>query len=148
MFNEFREFIKRGNVIDMAVGIIIGTAFGAIVQSLVIDIIMPPLGLLIGKVDFTDFFIVLKQGDPIGPYLSIEQASASGAVTINYGRFINTILRFLILAFAVFIVVRNVNRLKRREEVTVAPSTKECPYCCSTIPVNAVKCPHCTSDLS
>ena len=147
MFKEFKEFIKRGSVVDMAVGIIIGTAFGAIVQSLVADIIMPPLGLLIGKVDFTDLFVVLKQGVPGGPYLSLEQASAAGAVTVNYGRFVNTIVRFLILAFTVYIVVRNVNRMRVREAEDKAPVTKECPCCFSTIPIKAVKCPYCTADL-
>jgi large conductance mechanosensitive channel len=147
MFKEFKEFIKRGSVVDMAVGIIIGTAFGAIVQSLVADIIMPPLGILIGKVDFTDLFVVLKQGVPGGPYLSLEHASAAGAVTINYGRFVNTIVRFLILAFAVYVVVKNVNRMRKKEVEEAAPVTKECPCCFSTIPLKAIKCPYCTADL-
>ena len=129
MFKEFKDFIKRGSVVDMGVGIIIGTAFGAIIQSLVADIIMPPLGLLIGKVDFTDLFVVLKQGVMGGPYLSLEQASAAGAVTINYGRFVNTIVRFLILAFVVYVVVKNVNRMRKKEVEETAPVTKECPCC-------------------
>jgi large conductance mechanosensitive channel len=145
MFAEFREFVKRGSVVDMAVGIIIGTAFGSIAQSLVADIIMPPLGLLISNVDFTDLFIVLKQGAPTGPYLSLERAAAAGAVTINYGKFVNTIVRFVILAFVIFIFVRKVNRIRRKEEAVSVPETRECPYCLSNIPLHASKCPFCTA---
>ncbi|MGD1048036.1 MAG: large conductance mechanosensitive channel protein MscL [Candidatus Krumholzibacteriaceae bacterium] len=148
MFKEFKEFIMRGNVVDMAVGIIIGVAFGAIVQSLVKDVIMPPIGLLLGKVDFSNLFLVLKQGATAGPYASIAQAQAAGAVSLNYGVFVNTIINFLIVAFAVFILIRQINRLKRQEPVpAAAPTTKECAYCFSTIPVKAVRCPNCTSDL-
>lgn len=148
MFKEFKEFIMRGNVVDMAVGIIIGVAFGAIVQSLVKDVIMPPIGLLLGKVDFSNLFLVLKQGAAAGPYTSPAQAQAAGAVSINYGVFVNTIISFLIIAFVVFMLIRQMNRLKRQEPAPVAaPTTKECAYCFSTIPIKAVRCPNCTSDL-
>lgn len=149
MIKEFKEFALRGNVLDMAIGIIIGTAFGAIVQSLVADVIMPPLGILLGHVDFSSFFIILKEGSPSGPYLSLSQAKAAGAVTINYGMFINTVIRFLIVSIVVFFVVKNVNKMKRKEKVLPAqPTTKQCLYCFSFIPHEAVKCPFCTSDLS
>jgi large conductance mechanosensitive channel len=130
MFKEFKEFALRGNVVDMAVGIIIGAAFGTIVNSLVSDILMPPIGILLGNVDFSSFFIVLKEGKIPGPYLSLAAAKAAGAVTINYGIFVNTIISFLIVAFAVFLLVRNINKLKRQEEAQpVVSTTKECPYC-------------------
>lgn len=148
MFKEFKEFALRGSVIDMAVGIIIGAAFGTIVNSLVSDIIMPPIGLLLSNVDFSSLFIVLKHGKVPGPYGSIADAKAAGAVTLNYGLFINTIISFIIVAFAVFLLIRNINRLKRLEEVPPSvPTTKECPYCLSVIPVKAVRCAHCTSEL-
>ncbi len=148
MFKEFREFAMRGNVVDMAVGIIIGAAFGTIVNSLVTDIIMPPIGLILGHVDFTNLFAVLKEGKIAGPYGSLAAAKAAGAVTLNYGVFINTIISFLIIAFAVFLLVRSVNKLKRQEEAApAAPATKECPFCLSVIPVKAVRCGHCTSEL-
>jgi len=148
MFKEFKEFIMRGNVVDMAVGIIIGVAFGAIVQSLVKDVIMPPIGLLLGKVDFSNLFLVLRQGAAPGPYTSPAQAQAAGAVSINYGVFVNTIISFLIVAFVVFMLIRQMNRLKRQEAVpAAAPTTKECGYCFSAIPIKAVRCPNCTSDL-
>ena len=146
MGKEFREFIMRGNVVDMAVGIIIGAAFVAIVKSLVDDVIMPPIGLLLGNIDFTNLFVVLKAGKAPGPYETLAQARAAGAVTINYGFFINTIISFLVVAFCVFMLVKNVNRLKR-EPAPAEPATKECPYCLSTIPLLAVKCSHCTTDL-
>jgi large conductance mechanosensitive channel len=146
MFKEFKEFAMRGNVIDMAVGIIIGAAFGAIVQSLVKDVIMPPIGLLLGNVDFSNLFLILKQGTTPGPYESVAQAQAAGAVSINYGTFLNTIISFIIIAFAVFLLIRSINRLKRKEEAP-APMTKECPYCFSAIPIKAIRCPDCTSDL-
>ncbi len=149
MLREFKEFALKGNVVDMAVGIIIGAAFGTIVASLVADILMPPIGLLLGNIDFSNLFIVLKEGaKAAGPYPSVAAAKAAGAVTINYGIFINTIITFLIVAFAVFLLVKNINRLKRKEEVTpVAPTTRECTYCFSAIPINATRCPHCTSQL-
>ena len=146
---EFKKFILRGNVIDMAVGIIIGAAFGAIVSSLVNDIIMPPIGLLLSGVDFSNLFILLRAGSPAGPYASLADAQAAGAVTINYGVFIGAVITFLIVAFVVFLLIRGINRLKREEELPPAePTTKECPYCLSTIPIKATRCPHCTSELS
>jgi len=148
MLREFREFAMRGNVIDMAVGIIIGGAFGLIVQSLVKDILMPPLGLLLGGVDFSDLFLTLKDGVPVGPYGSLAAAQAAGAVTIGYGVFMNAVVSFVIVAFAVFLLIRAVNRLQRQQEAPEAPpSTKPCPYCFSTIPIQATRCPACTSEL-
>ncbi len=148
MFKEFKEFAMRGNVLDMAVGIIIGAAFGLIVNSLVKDIIMPPIGLLLGHVDFANLFVVIKHGATPGPYESIAQAQAAGAVTINYGVFINTIINFVIVAFAIFLLIRNVNKLKRQPEAApAAPTTKECQYCGMQIPIKAVRCPDCTSEL-
>jgi large conductance mechanosensitive channel len=148
MVKEFKEFAMRGNVVDMAVGIIIGAAFGTIVKSLVADVIMPPVGLLLGNVDFTNLFVVLKQGAVIGPYVTLEEALAAGAVTLNYGVFINTVISFLIVAFAVFVLIRRMNRLKKKEaEAPVSPTTKECPYCYSTISIKAVRCPNCTSEI-
>jgi len=149
MLKDFKEFAMRGNVVDIAVGIIIGAAFGTIVNSLVSDILMPPIGLLLGKVDFSNLFVVLKEGTVLGPYASPAAAKAVGAVAINYGIFVNTIISFLIVAFAVFLLVRNINKLKRKEEVPPAvPSTKECPYCLSAIPIKAIRCAHCTSELT
>ena len=149
MLREFKEFAMRGNVLDMAVGIIIGAAFGVIVQSLVADVIMPPIGLVLGNVDFTDFFVVLKEGDPAGPYASLAQAKDAGAVSLNYGLFITAIINFIIIAFAVFLMVRSFNRLKKKEEAPLPePETKECPYCLSKVPIKAVKCAYCTSELS
>jgi large conductance mechanosensitive channel len=148
MFKEFREFAMRGNVIDMAVGIVIGVAFGGIVNSFVSDIIMPPIGMLLGDVDFSALFIILKEGKVAGPYESLDAARAAGAVTVNYGLFVNTIISFLIIACAIFVLVRKVNSLKKKEEKTVvAPTTKECPYCMSVIPMKAVRCPYCTSEF-
>jgi len=149
MLKEFKEFAMRGNVIDMAVGIIIGAAFGTIVTSLVADVLMPPIGLLLGNIDFANLFIVLKEGaKAAGPYASLAAAKAAGAVTINYGFFINTVISFVIVAFAVFLLVRSINRLKRQEQAPPAvPTTKECSHCFSAIPIKATRCPHCTSDL-
>ena len=149
MLKEFKEFAMRGNVIDMAVGIIIGAAFGTIVTSLVADVLMPPIGLLLGSIDFANLFIVLKEGaKAAGPYASLAAAKAAGAVTINYGFFINTVISFVIVAFAVFLLVRSINRLKRQEQAPPAvPTTKECSHCFSAIPIKATRCPHCTSDL-
>ncbi len=144
MFKEFKEFALRGNVIDLAVGIIIGAAFGKIVTSFVNDILMPPVGLLVGQVDFTNLFISLSGQS----YASLEEAAAAGAATINYGVFINTLLDFIIVAFVIFLFVRWVNRTRKEEEPAPAePSTKECPYCLLTIPLKATRCPHCTSEL-
>ncbi len=148
MFKEFKEFALRGNVVDMAVGIVIGAAFGTIINSLVSDILMPPLGLLLGNVDFSSLFIILKEGKVPGPYPSLAAAKAASAVTINYGVFVNTVVSFLLVAFAVFLIVRNINRLRREEQsAPPAATTKECPYCVSVIPIKAVRCPHCTTEL-
>ncbi len=149
MIKEFREFAVKGNVVDMAVGIIIGAAFGTIVKSLVADVIMPPIGLLLGNVDFSNLFIVLKQGATAGPYATVADASTAGAVTLNYGVFINTVISFIIVAFAVFMVIKSMNRMKRKEEAPApAPATTtECPFCYSTIAIQATRCPNCTSEL-
>jgi large conductance mechanosensitive channel len=148
MLKEFKEFAMRGNVVDMAVGIIIGAAFGSIVSSLVADVIMPPIGLLLGNVDFSNLFVTLKEGATAGPYASVAQAKAAGAVTLNYGLFVNAIISFLIVAFAVFVLIRSINKLKQPEvKPAEAPTTKECHYCYSTIPIKAVRCPACTSEL-
>jgi large conductance mechanosensitive channel len=149
MMKEFREFVLRGNVVDMAVGIIIGAAFGTIVKSLVADVIMPPIGLLLGNVDFANLFVVLKQGAAGATYASLADAQQAGAVTINYGTFINTIISFVIVAFAVFVLIRQLNTLKRKEEAPpAAPATKDCPYCFSSIAIKATRCPNCTSNLA
>ena len=145
---ELKEFVMRGNVIDMAVGIIIGAAFGTIVKSLVADVIMPPIGLLLGNVDFTNLFIVMKQGAVPAPYAALADAQSAGAVTLNYGVFINTVVSFLIIAVAVFILIKGINSLKRKEEAApAAPTTKECPYCFSNISVKATRCSYCTAEL-
>lgn len=154
LFTEFKKFAMRGNVIDMAVGIIIGAAFGKIVDSLVKDVIMPPIGLLLGKVDFTNLFVVLKSGVTPAPYPSLSAAQAAGAVTLNLGLFVNALISFLIVAFAVFILIKTINELQAKMERKEAaqeakePTTKVCPYCCSEISINATRCPHCTSELS
>ncbi|MGA6994515.1 MAG: large-conductance mechanosensitive channel protein MscL [Candidatus Deferrimicrobiaceae bacterium] len=148
MLGEFKKFAVKGNMVDMAVGIIIGAAFGGIISSLVSDVLMPPLGLLLGNVDFVNLFQVLKEGTTPGPYETVAAAKAAGAVTLNYGVFANTIVNFLIIAFAVFFVVRGINNLKKKEEAPPAvPTTKDCPLCLSTIPIKATRCGHCTSDL-
>jgi large conductance mechanosensitive channel len=146
MFKEFKEFIMRGNVVDMAVGIIIGAAFGTIIKSLVDDVIMPPIGLLLGKVDFSNLFAVIKAGKVAGTYDTLAAAKAAGAVTMNYGVFINTIISFLIVAFAVFMIIRAVNKLKR-ETPSPEAATKECPYCLSVVPIKASRCAHCTAEI-
>jgi large conductance mechanosensitive channel len=145
MLKEFKEFAMRGNVVDLAVGVIIGGAFGTIVKSLVDDVLMPPVGLMLGGVDFSNLFLVLKQGTAPGPFYKLADAKAAGAVTINYGLFINSIISFLIVAFAVFIVVRAINRMHRGEDAP--PATKLCPECASVIPIKARRCPHCTSQI-
>jgi len=149
MIKEFKEFAMRGNVVDMAVGIIIGGAFGTIVKSLVDDVLMPPIGLLLGGIDFSNFFVVLKEGaKAAAPYASLADAKAAGAVTVNYGLFVNAVISFLIVAFAVFMLVRGINIMRRQEEAQSAePIVKECPYCLSTIAIKASRCPHCTSEL-
>jgi len=137
LFQEFKKFAMRGNMIDMAVGIIIGAAFGKVITSLVNDILMPPIGVLLGKVDFSNLALTLR-----------AQSANTAAVTLKYGSFINTIIDFLIVAFAMFIVIKQVNKLSKYTQKPEAPSTKKCPYCCSTIPVKATRCSQCTSDLS
>ena len=147
MFKEFREFIMRGNVIDLAVGVIIGAAFGGVVNSLVNDVIMPPIGLALGQVDFKDLFILLKEGTTPGPYATVAAAKEAGAVTLNWGAFVNTVINFLIVGFAIFLLVRAVNRIHKKPESAPAAPTKECPYCLSSVPLKATRCPHCTSEL-
>ncbi|TLM65260.1 MAG: large-conductance mechanosensitive channel protein MscL [Deltaproteobacteria bacterium] len=150
MFREFKEFAMRGNVIDMAIGIIIGGAFGPIVGSMVGDLLMPPIGLALGNVDFTNLFLVLKDGTKAaGPYAALAEAKAAGAVTINYGVFINSLVSFVIVAFCVFLLVKTMNRLKREEAAPPAePTTRDCPYCCSAIAIKATRCPNCTSEVT
>lgn len=144
MFKEFKEFAMRGNVLDMAVGVIIGAAFGKIVNSFVADIMMPPLGLLLGQVDFSNLFINLS-GKPLA---SLAEAKTAGVPTINYGFFINQVIDFIIVAFAIFLLIRQINAMKRRSEAPPAvPTTKSCLYCLSDIPLKATRCPHCTSEL-
>jgi large conductance mechanosensitive channel len=148
MFKEFKEFALRGSVLDMAVGIIIGAAFGAIVSSLVSDVLMPPIGLLLGRVDFSNLYLVLAAGKVAGPYASLAAAQQAGAVTLNYGLFVNRIISFLIVALALFLMIRSMNRMKRKAETVPAePTTKECPFCGTQIPTKAVRCPNCTSEL-
>ncbi len=154
MLKDFKAFIMRGNVVDMAVGIIIGAAFGAIVTSLVTNVIMPPIGLALGKVDFANLLVVLKQGSPVGPYHTLADAQAAHAVTINYGTFINTVIAFIIIAAVVFFfIVRPIAQMSARQKaketvVPAAPTTKECPFCSTQIPVKATRCPNCTSQLT
>lgn len=143
MLKEFKEFAMRGNVLDMAVGVIIGGAFGKIVSSMVSDILMPPLGLVLGKVDFSSLFIDLSGTHPA----SLAAAKQAGAPTINYGVFLQAMFDFLIIAFVIFMLIKQVNRFVKQPDAPAAPTTKECPRCCSTIPVGATKCAHCTSDL-
>ena len=148
MLDEFKKFAMRGNVVDMAVGIIIGGAFGTIVKSLVADVIMPPVGLLLGGVDFSDLFITLKEGATAGPYPTLAIAQEAGAVTISYGVFINAVISFLIVAFAVFLLIRGINNMQAEEEEPAAePTEKECPYCATSIAIKATRCPNCTSEL-
>jgi large conductance mechanosensitive channel len=149
LFKEFREFAIKGNVIDLAVGVVVGGAFGTIVKSLVDDVLMPPIGLLVGNVDFSNLFIVLKQGaKQAGPYVSLASAKSAGAVTLNIGLFINALVSFAIIAFAIFMMLKGVNRLKREEVApAAAPATRECPFCLSNIAIKATRCPCCTSQL-
>lgn len=143
MLKEFKEFALKGNVMDLAVGVIIGGAFGKIVSSLVSDIIMPLVGMLLGNVDFTNLFITLGSGS----FKTIEEAKAAGVATLNYGIFINNIIDFLIIAFSIFIVLKQINKFSKKKEEVVAVTTKKCRYCLSEIPIEAVRCPHCTSNL-
>lgn len=148
MLKEFKEFAMKGNVLDMAVGIIIGGAFGTIVKSLVSDVIMPPIGLLLGGVDFSNLFLLLKSEEG-AVFTALADAQAAGAVTINYGLFVNNVISFLIVVFAVFMLVKGINTAKQEETATPAePTTKECGKCCSSIPIKAVRCPNCTSEVA
>lgn len=148
MFKEFKDFIVRGNVMDMAVGIIVGAAFGTIIQSLVKDVIMPPIGLLLGNVDFTNIFTVLREGEAAAPYATLADAQQAGAVTMNWGVFVMTVIAFVIIAFCIFLIIKRVNKLSREEEAPPAePTTKECPHCFSEISIKASRCPFCTSEL-
>ena len=147
MWKDFKAFVMRGNVLDLAIAVVIGAAFGGVVKSLVDDVIMPPIGLALGKVDFSNLFFVLKDGLKVPPpYASLAEAKAAGAVTLNYGVFVNSIIGFLIVAFAVFMLVRIVNRWMLKP-VPVAPNTKNCTYCATAIPLAATRCPNCTSQL-
>ena len=146
MLDDFRTFVMRGNVVDLAVGVIIGAAFGAITKSLVDDVIMPPIGLLLGGLDFTNMFVVLKEGaNAAGPYATLAEAKEAGAVTLNYGLFITSIVTFVIIAFAVYLLVKTVNRMHR--PAAAPATTKDCPECAMAIPLLARKCPHCTTVL-
>ncbi len=155
MFAEFRKFIMRGNVMDLAVGFILGAAFSTIVKSLVDDLLMPPLGLLLGHADFSNLFVVIKEGAQAGPYTTVQMAKQAGAVTINYGVFLNAIVSFVIVGFAVFLIVRSMNRLEAKLEAQFSkekpkpgePTDKKCTYCLTTVPFKAVRCPACTSQL-
>lgn len=148
MLEEFKKFILRGNVLDLAVGVIMGGVFNSVVKSFVDDILMPPIGLLLGRVDFANLFILLKVGDPSGPYATLADAQAAGAVTMNYGFFINTIISLIITGVAVFLMVRSFNRMKKEKPAPPAePTTKKCPFCATEIPIPATRCPHCTSEL-
>lgn len=150
MIGEFKKFIMRGNVLDMAVGIVIGAAFGAIVSSFVADVLMPPLGLLLGGVDFSNLFMVLKEGATAGPYATLDMAKDAGAVVLSYGLFLNKVISFLIVAFAIFLLLRMVNKLLPPPPPPPAapPATKDCPKCLMAVPVKATKCGHCTSDIA
>lgn len=145
MFKEFKEFAIKGNAMDLAIGVVIGAAFTAIVNSLVKDIIMPVVGLLLGKVDFVNLFVVMREGSTPGPYATLDAAAKAGAVTLNYGVFVNAIVTFLIVAFVLFLIVKAMNRLRR--EPAPEPNTKECPYCKTEIALAATKCPACTSEV-
>ncbi len=141
MIREFKEFAMRGSMLDLAIGIVLGASFGRIITSVVNDILMPPIGLMLGGLDFANLFIALKGG----PYPSVAAAKAAGAPTINYGVFLNTVVDFVLVAVVLFLVIKQVNRMRRRPDVT--PTTKPCPFCLSTVSLNAVRCPYCTSDL-
>ncbi|HEY7554099.1 MAG TPA: large conductance mechanosensitive channel protein MscL [Candidatus Binatia bacterium] len=142
MLKEFKEFIMRGNVVDLAIAVIIGGAFGKIITSFVEDVLMPPIGLALGNVDFSNLFINLSGKD----YPSVAAAKAAGAATLNYGIFLNHIINFLIIAFAIFLLIKQINRMQK--PAAAAPTTKDCPYCLSAIPIKATRCAHCTSNLN
>ncbi len=148
MLKEFKEFAIKGNAVDMAVGIIIGAAFGGIVTSLVKDIIMPPIGVVTGGLDFSNQFVVLKNAPGDAVFATAAEAAKAGAVTWNYGNFITLLINFLIVALAVFLLVRAINKLKRPQAGTAAPVSKDCPFCAMTIPIKATRCPHCTSEMA
>ena len=148
MFKEFTEFLKRGSLIDMAIGIAVGTAFATIAKSLVDDIIMPPVGLVLGNVEFKDLFVLLREGNPTGPYPTLDAAREAGAVAIAYGSFINNVLAFIVIALVFFMILRSLNRLRRNEPgQTPEVRTKACPFCITTVPLHATRCPACTSQL-
>jgi len=142
MFKEFKEFAMKGSMVDLAVGIVIGAAFGKIITSLVSDVIMPPIGLLLGEVDFSSLFIDLSGKG----YATLAEAKAAGAATINYGLFLNTVIDFIIVAFVIFLIIKQINRMKR-EEAPAPPDTKDCPYCYTGIPLKATRCPNCTAEI-
>lgn len=148
MLKEFKEFAVKGNAVDMAVGIIVGAAFGGIVTSLVKDLIMPPIGLITGGLDFSNQFLVLRDAPGGGVFATSAEAAKAGAVTWNYGNFLTLLVNFLIVAFAVFLLVRAINKLKRPQAGSGAPVSKDCPFCAMTIPIKATRCPHCTSEMT
>ncbi|MCD6475590.1 MAG: large conductance mechanosensitive channel protein MscL [Anaerolineaceae bacterium] len=143
---EFKDFALKGNVIDLAIAFIMGGSFGTIINSVVNDIIMPPVGLLLGGVDFSNLFIMLKAGDPAGPYPLLAEAQEAGAVTINYGVFLSTITTFIIISLIMFLIIKSMNSMEK-EKTPAKPTTKECPYCCIDVPIKATRCPNCTSML-
>lgn len=144
MFSEFKKFVMRGNVADLAVAVILGAAFGKIVNSMVNDVLMPPIGRLLGKVDFSNFFLSLDGNT----YATLADAKKAAAPTLNYGLFLNTVIEFLIVAFAIFLIIKQLNRFQKKEAAPAEPASKECPYCCSAIPIKASRCPQCTSQLT
>lgn len=148
MFKEFKDFIIKGNAIDLAIGIVIGSAFSVVVNSIVENLLMPPLGLLLGRVNFQDLFIVLRQGEQaLPPNATLAMARELGAVTFNYGQFLTDVVSFILLGLGVFLIIKGINKLKREPEVQAKPTEKDCPYCFQSIPINATRCPHCTSQL-
>jgi large conductance mechanosensitive channel len=147
-FEEFKAFAVKGNVVDLAIAVVMGGAFGTIVNSLVTDIIMPPIGLLLGGVDFSNLFLIIKAGEPAAPYASLADAQAAGAVSLNYGIFLSNIITFLIVAFAMFLIIKGMNKINKKEDAPApAPTTKKCPFCFTEIPIEATRCPNCTSQL-